>query len=526
VADELARKADQQEAVADLGRRAIATADVDELVSSATEVVASILGARRAAVLELGPGAKELILRAESRLDEERRSSWDDPTISELGFETLEAGTPTAQLHRALGARIERKDGSWGVIVVEGGEREFGEDDVNFVQAVANVLGAVAARVREEQLEAQLQQSRRIESVGKLAGGVAHDFNNLLAIILNYADFALEAATDEDQRRDLEELTKAATRGAELVRQLLLFSRRKPVEAVTLDVAEVVRDTEPMLRRAVGEHVDLRCWLVSELPPVMIDPGQITQVLLNLAVNARDAMPEGGKLTIKGTPVDGGVRLVVEDTGFGMDEETVAKAFDPFFTTKEPGSGTGLGLATVYGIVTQANGTISLESAPGHGSRVVIDLPSSSEVAVPWGHSDSPVRERGRGRGETILVVEDDEQVRGVTERILRDHGYRVLEAAGGEAALSLAADDPIGIDLLISDVVMPGMNGPDLAARLRELRPSMRVLHMSGYTSGIGGPDRRDELPELIEKPFTAADSVARVRALLSSEPRLPASG
>jgi len=524
VADELARKAGQQEAVADLGRRAIATGDVDEMMDRATEVVAAILGARRVAVFELGVGARELVLRAQSGAGGERGGSWADPTLNEAAIETLDAGTPTALLHGGLGARIERKDGSWGVIVVlQGSERDFGGDDVNFVQAVANVLGAVVARAREEQLESQLQQSRRLESVGKLAGGVAHDFNNLLAIILNYADFALEAATDEEQRRDLEELSKAAARGAELVRQLLLFSRRKPVDAVTLDVAEVVRDTEPMLRRAVGEHIDLRCWLVSELPPTVIDPGQITQVLLNLAVNARDAMPDGGRLTIKGTPIDGGVRLVVEDTGFGMDEETVAKAFDPFFTTKEPGSGTGLGLATVYGIVTQANGTIALESAPGHGTRVVIDLPSSTTVATPWRQPESPVRERGSGRGETILVVEDDAQVRGVAGRILRDHGYRVLEASGGEAALSLAADDPIGIDLLVSDVVMPGMNGPELAERLREARPSLRVLHMSGYTSGIGGPDPQLTLPELIEKPFTADELVARVRKLLS-EPKLPA--
>jgi signal transduction histidine kinase/CheY-like chemotaxis protein len=522
VAAELARKADQQEAVADLGRRAIATGDVEELMVRATEVVGAILDARRVAVFELGLGVKELALRAQSGTGDERDDSWGDPTLNEVALETLDAGTPTALVHGGLGARIERKDGSWGVIVVlQGGERDFGDDDVNFVQAVANVLSAVVARAREEQLESQLQQSRRLESVGKLAGGVAHDFNNLLAIILNYADFALEAATDEEQRRDLEELSKAASRGAELVRQLLLFSRRKPVDAVTLDVAEVVRDTEPMLRRAVGEHIDLRCWLVSELPPTVIDPGQITQVLLNLAVNARDAMPDGGQLTIKGTPIDGGVRLVVEDTGFGMDEETVAKAFDPFFTTKEPGSGTGLGLATVYGIVTQANGTISLESAPGHGTRVVIDLPSTNAVPTPWRKQDSPVRERGSGRGETILVVEDDAQVRGVAGRILRDHGYRVLEASGGEAALSLAADDPIGIDLLVSDVVMPEMNGPELAERLREARPSLRVLHMSGYTSGIGGPDPRLTLPELIEKPFTADELVAHVRKLLS-EPKL----
>jgi signal transduction histidine kinase len=233
----------------------------------------------------------------------------------------------------------------------------------------------VVARAREEQLEAQLQQSRRLESVGKLAGGVAHDFNNLLAVILNYADFALEAATDEGQRRDLEELSKAATRGADLVRQLLAFSRRRPVDAVALDLAESVRDLEPMLRRTIGEHIDLRCWVASELPLTVIDPGQVTQLLMNLTVNARDAMPDGGRLTIQATEVDGDVQLVVEDTGNGMSEETRAKAFDPFFTTKPPGSGTGLGLATVYGIVSQAGGTVTLDSVPGRGTRVVVGLP-------------------------------------------------------------------------------------------------------------------------------------------------------
>jgi signal transduction histidine kinase len=254
---------------------------------------------------------------------------------------------------------------------------------VNFIQSVANVLAAVVARAREEQLEAQLQQSRRLESVGKLAGGVAHDFNNLLAVILNYADFALEAATDEGQRRDLEELSKAATRGAELVRQLLAFSRRRPVDAVALDLAEVVRDMEPMLRRTIGEHIDLRCWLASELPPTVIDPGQVTQLLMNLTVNARDAMPDGGRLTIQATEVDGGVQLVVQDTGYGMSEETQAKAFDPFFTTKPPGSGTGLGLATVYGIVSQAGGTVTLDSAPGRGTKVIVGLPCGESLYQP-----------------------------------------------------------------------------------------------------------------------------------------------
>jgi signal transduction histidine kinase len=377
VAAELARKADQQAAVADLGRRAIATADADRLMGLAAEVVAAILGAERVAVLELAPGGDALTLRADSG-DEPVGSDAEarEDGLQKLGLAALAAGSPTATMGRALCARIARKDGAWGVIVVvHEHARDFGDDDVSFLEAVANVLGAVVTRAREEQLEAQLQQSRRLESVGKLAGGVAHDFNNLLAVILNYADFALEAATDEEQRRDLVELSKAATRGAELVTQLLAFSRRRPVDAVAVDLAELVRDMEPMLRRTIGEDVDLRCWVSSELPPTVIDPGQVTQLLMNLTVNARDAMPGGGRLTTKVTEAERGVELVVEDTGIGMSEETRAKAFDPFFTTKPPGSGTGLGLATVYGIVSQAGGTVALDSEPGRGTRVVIQLP-------------------------------------------------------------------------------------------------------------------------------------------------------
>jgi signal transduction histidine kinase len=387
VADELARKAEQQATVADLGRQAVANGDEQGLMELAVKVVADSLRADRVAVLELAPGGRDLLLRAESgggaaQLD-----------LAALGIDALGAGRPTVLSRQAICARIERKDGSWGVMAVAHRRAtDMSHADVSFIQAVANVLGAVVARAREEQLEAQLQQSRRLESVGKLAGGVAHDFNNLLAVILNYADFALEAATDDAQRRDLEELSKAATRGAELVRQLLAFSRRRPVDAVALDLAEVVRDMEPMLRRTIGEHIDLRCWVPSELPPTVIDPSQVTQLLMNLTVNARDAMPDGGRLTIQATEFENGVRLIVEDTGAGMSEDTVAKAFDPFFTTKPPGSGTGLGLATVYGIVSQAGGTVSLNSEVGRGTRATIDLPAREPLYPPTlPRSEQPV---------------------------------------------------------------------------------------------------------------------------------------
>jgi signal transduction histidine kinase len=374
VAAELSRKADQQAAVADLGRQAISSGGEECLMHRAAEAVATILDADRVAVLELESAGRELTIRADCV------TKPGGTELEPLGLAAIGAGRPAVVMQNALSAPIEGKDGPWGVITVLHDGGEMGDDDVLFVQAVANVLGAVVARAREAELEAQLQQSRRLESVGKLAGGVAHDFNNLLAVILNYADFALEAATDDAQRRDLEELSKAATRGAELVRQLLAFSRRRPVDAVALDLAEVVRDMEPMLRRTLGEHIDMRCWVASELPPTVIDPGQVTQLLMNLAVNARDAMPDGGQLTIQATPVENSVRLVVEDTGTGMSEDTVSKAFDPFFTTKPLGSGTGLGLATVYGIVSQAGGTVSLDSELGRGTRVIVELPTGEPL--------------------------------------------------------------------------------------------------------------------------------------------------
>ena len=358
VAAELARKAEQQAAVADLGSRAAATSDPERVMSLAAETVAEILRAERVAVLELAPGGIELTVRADSAAHTEAGD------LQQLGHAALAAEAPTVVSGAGLCARIEGKDGPWGVLALAHPRaRELGDDDVSFVQAVANVLGAVVARAREEQLEGQLQQSRRLESVGKLAGQ-------------GYADFALEAATDDEQRRDLEELSKAAGRGAELVNQLLAFSRRRAVDAIALDVAELVRDMEPMLRQTVGENVELRCWLASELPATMMDASQLTQVLLNLTLNARDAMPGGGRVTIKAEQVGSSVRLVVEDTGHGMDEETLSKTFDPFFTTKGPGSGTGLGLATVFSIVDTAGGIVSIDSDRAWGTRVTVQLPS------------------------------------------------------------------------------------------------------------------------------------------------------
>ncbi len=442
VADELARRVGQQAAVADLGRRAIAAGEVDELMQRAAEVAAWILDSERAYVLELEAGTDELLVRAASGAAAALAPG--DSAGAGLGglaraalrvegraFAALPAERPepwAADLagegvDTALVAPVGRRDGPWGVIAVLGERDASGDDDVSFLQAVANVLGAVLTRAREEELESQLSQSQRLESVGQLAGGVAHDFNNILAVILNYADFAREAAVDPGQRSDLAELSKAAQRGADLVKQLLLFSRRRPVDALPLDVTEVVRDTEPLLSRTIGEHIELRCELASHLPLVQIDSGQLAQVLVNLAVNARDAMSAGGVLTISTAPCATGVLIAVEDSGYGMPPEVARKAFDPFFTTKPPGSGSGLGLATVYGTITQAGGAVSIESVPARGTQVTIELPATRLPAQSTAGLEAPLP--GSGRGETILVVEDDQQVRGVAGRILTAHGYR-----------------------------------------------------------------------------------------------------
>ena len=532
VADELARRVGQQAAVADLGRRAIASGEVDELMQRAAEVAAWILDSERAYVLELEAGTDELLVRAASGAAAALAPG--DSAGAGLGglaraavrvegraFAALPAERPepwAADLagegvDTALVAPVGRRDGPWGVIAVLGERDAFGEDDVSFLQAVANVLGAVLTRAREEELESQLSQSQRLESVGQLAGGVAHDFNNILAVILNYADFAREAAVDPGQRSDLAELSKAAQRGAALVKQLLLFSRRRPVDALPLDVTEVVRDTEPLLSRTIGEHIELRCELASHLPLVQIDSGQLAQVLVNLAVNARDAMSAGGVLTISTAPCATGVLIAVEDSGYGMPAEVARKAFDPFFTTKPPGSGSGLGLATVYGTITQAGGAVSIDSVPARGTQVTIELPATRLPAQSTAGLEGPLP--GAGRGETILVVEDDQQVRGVAGRILAAHGYAVIEAEGGEDALAVVAAGE-HVDLLLADVVMPGMSGVELAERLRRTQPELPVLHMSGYANGNSGRDLSLELPELLEKPFSATDLLVRVRALL----------
>ena len=386
-------------------------------------------------------------------------------------------------------------------------------------------------------LEEQLRQAQKMEAVGQLAGGVAHDFNNLLTAIGSSADMAMEELADPRAMREhLGEIHRAVVRAADLTRQLLAFSRRQVLNLEAVALGEVVHEAERMLRRLIGESIRLETSIDPEAPPVRADRTQLAQVVMNLAVNARDAMPEGGTLTLatgyrivsasdarrqRGLSPGAYSLLVVRDTGTGMDEATRSRIFEPFFTTKERGKGTGLGLSMVYGIVKQTGGYVQVETATGRGTAFTIHLPVAAPSAgVP---ERRPQRRRTRGRGtETVLVVEDEDGVRAPVRRILVAHGYNVLEASDGAAALDIAERQAGKIDLLLTDVVMPGMNGGELAGRLRRLRTGIRVVFMSGYsaeavaTHGVLSPGST-----FLQKPFSVEELLERLRdALGHSEP------
>jgi two-component system cell cycle sensor histidine kinase/response regulator CckA len=392
----------------------------------------------------------------------------------------------------------------------------------------AEVTGAIALLrdvTQKRSLEQLLVHSQKMEAVGQLAGGVAHDFNNLLAVIEGSGEMALEELVGHIAREDVLDMVTAAKRAASLTRQLLAFSRREAARPEPLQLANVVRSVEKMLRRLIGEHITLLTRL-EEVSPVMADSNQLEQVLINLCVNARDAMPEGGTLKIELHPLAPGdpnslpglaaVMLSVSDTGTGMDSEVLKRIFEPFFTTKEIGKGTGLGLSMVYGIVTQNGGQISVESSVGRGSKFTIVFPVTSLDHVQAFSSVPP--KAGAPPSGTILLVEDDPSVRHITARILRRHGYVVVEASKPSEARAICevGDD---IDLLLTDLVMPEMTGVKLADELILSRPTLRVLYMTGY-AGAALNQAQGELlnPEdgVIQKPFTSDALLDRVRAAL----------
>jgi PAS domain S-box-containing protein len=385
-----------------------------------------------------------------------------------------------------------------------------------------------AENEHERAMQDQLQRARRLESVGQLAGGIAHDFNNILGVIMNYAEFvADELEPSSKAQQDVEEIRRAAERAAALTRQLLIFSRREVVKPEVLELAQVIGELENLLRRALGERVEMSVSLEDGLGAIEADPSQIEQVLVNLSVNARDAMPEGGRLLIEAENVeldeeyaymhpdtDAGryVRLKVSDTGVGMDQETLDRIFEPFYTTKS--DGTGLGLATVYGIVTGAGGRIDVYSEVGFGTTVKIHMPTTSAAPA----APAPADEAEGGRGEVVLVVEDEPDVKRMAERILSKGGYSVIGATHPLEAIEICRGGEQPVDLLLTDVIMPEMLGTELVEKVREVQPALRVVYMSGYSHDVLAPQALtdNDRSAFIEKPFNARALLETIGDLL----------
>jgi PAS domain S-box-containing protein len=447
-------------------------------------------------------------------------SDW--PAIRELIRAVLltPGGTVSGQ------ARYRHKDGSW---------RIFDGAMINLldVPGVEGIVVNLRDVTEQAALEGELRQAQKMESVGQLAGGVAHDFNNLLTVITGRIGFLIGAPNiNEDQDSDLAEIRKAAERAAELTHQLLAFSRKQLLQPRVLDLNRTLDDFEPMLRRLIGEDIRIRIERGYELGSVSADPGQLQQILMNLALNARDAMPAGGVMKFRtanetiangvapsATQVEPGayVMLEVTDTGVGMDTATQARIFEPFFTTKGQGKGTGLGLSTVYGIVKQSGGGISVSSIQGSGTVFCVYFPRIDGYALA---EPAEKRQESPLSGtETILLVEDETSVRQLVERVLRSRGYDVLAATDGADAVRLASDAGLAVDLVLTDIVMPEMSGRELVEALHTGRPALRVLYMSGYTDDeIVRRGLHDPGMSFIQKPFTAENLAMHVRKALDA--------
>jgi two-component system cell cycle sensor histidine kinase/response regulator CckA len=424
--------------------------------------------------------------------------------------------------------RVKRKDG-----------REVWLSDTAVVVKGSNahpVMEGIIVDITERKLlETQLQQSRKMEAVGRLAGGIAHDFNNLLTIITGYTDLALSRpSVPLELRSDIEKIENAAGRAAALVRQLLAFSRKQVLQPKTLDLNAIVENMDKLVRRLIDDNIEMTTKMQPNLGRVKADPAQIEQVIMNLVVNARDAMPQGGRLVVETCDVELSAAyamehtsvkpgryamLAVSDTGVGMNEETVAHIFEPFYTTKESGRGTGLGLSTVYGIVKQSGGYIWVYSEPGKGSTFKVYLPRVEDAAEESMRRKTPLVEQ-RG-SETILLVEDEEPVRELVRTILEGQGYEVIAAGAPREAEEITRSFKREIHLLLTDVVMPGTSGRELAARIMEVRPRIRVLYMSGYTENVvttGG--MLEEGLAFLQKPFSPAVLTQKIREVLAHAP------
>ena len=531
-------RAAQQTVVAALGQFALTNRDLDALLNQAAALVAQTLDVEYAGIWKWLPGG-QLLLQAGTGWHHGHVGSAKLPADSstQIGF-TLQSGEPAIEPDSKAGRRfaassfltehgvvssvtvgIPTRGPAFGVLGAHTTrQREFTQDDEQFLIAVVGCIGMAADHLN---LEAQLLQSQKMESVGQLAAGVAHDFNNMLTIIQAHSSMLLARKTlPPEITGQLQAIFFASERAANLTRQLLMFSRKNVMQPEPLDLRETVGNMTKMLGRLLGETIALNFQSPAGLPRVMGDVGMIEQVVMNLAVNARDAMPRGGTLNINLEPatIDAAyaethpearpgnfLRLRVSDTGVGMDAATLGRIFEPFFTTKEVGKGTGLGLATVYGIVKQHDGWVEVNSEPGKGATFSVFLPASEEQVVAEKKeiaAPAPVA----GGSETILIVEDEEILREMTRDILTDSGYRVLDARSGRQALEVWRNSGREIDLLLTDMVMPeGISGVDLAERLMSDRPDLKIVFTSGYSAGeINAEMLTRSQTHFLQKPYT----------------------
>ncbi len=426
--------------------------------------------------------------------------------------------------------RIVRKDGTIRWIDFTSGKIQW----QGITAAIGSAFDITERKLAEEEkkkLEDQLLHAQKMEAIGRLAGGVAHDFNNMLNVIIGYAEIVLGNLHQDDLlRKEVEEIIKAAARSASLTQQLLAFSRKQIIKPEVFNVNDMLKDLEKMLRRVIGEHIDMEFILEDRIAHVKADPAQLEQVVMNLAINARDSMINGGKLTIETAAVELNdpyvenhtevkpgryVMIAVTDTGHGMDSETKSKIFEPFFTTKERGKGTGLGLATVYGIIKQSGGHIFVYSEPGHGTTFKIYLPCTD--AEPYSKELTIKEEKHLGGSEHILVVEDEAKLRRLFEATIPSLGYRLTTAANGDEALILVQERGLKPDLVITDVVMPGIGGVVLVEHLRKIQPDLKVLYMSGYTdNAIVHQGVLDPGTPFIQKPFHIKELAEKINQIM----------
>lgn len=467
----------------------------------------------------LGLGPEAIIGRTDAQLFDEvwasRVMAQDRIVVDSGRAETFE--TP-----------YEKPDGQRTLLTVKTPYLDGEGKIVGVIGMARDITNRVRAEEERKHLEDQLRHSQKMEAIGHLAGGIAHDFNNLLTGIVGFAD-ALEEQLEGPQKESIQQILKAAQQAGELTDQLLTFSRKRITTPRTVDLDEAIENHGALLRRLIGEDIELVIQRAGEPAPVRIDPIQLEQVVVNIAVNAQDAMPEGGRLTFRvrldeisasrpgPAEMEPGPVVVLEarDTGGGMDEETASRVFEPFFTTKAPGQGTGLGLSTVYGIVKQAGGHIEVDTAPRHGATFVVTLPRTAERSTTSA-SPAPVGESLAGT-ERVLLVEDARDIRLLMTDSLRRHGYRVVTAEDGRDALKQVERRSEPFDILVTDVVMPGLGGSDLARRMAERYPELKTLYISGYARGdILGEDIENADTAFVQKPFRPRELLGAIRALL----------